>query len=62
MWDFLFEFTEGEWEGEQVLCEAESKQAAFHTMYDEWDFDPDELKYMGRLPVSVGEQLGLDTY
>lgn len=62
MWDFVFEFTSGDWEGEQVLCEAESKQAAFHTMYDEWDFDPDELKFIKRISVEEGEALGLDTY
>jgi hypothetical protein len=62
MWDFVFEFIDGEWEGEQVLCETESEQAAFRTMYDVWGFDPDELKFVKKISVEEGEALGLDTY
>lgn len=62
MYDFLFEFVSGEWEGEQVLCEAESKKAACRTMYEVWDFDPEELVFVERLTVEQGEALGLDTY
>lgn len=62
MFDFLFEFIDGEWEGEQILCEESTLTDAWKTLCGTWDFERNELRFIERMSVEEGEMLGLDTY
>ena len=62
MFDFLFEFIDGEWEGEQILCEEPTLADAWETLCGTWGFERKELRFIERMSVEEGEMLGLDTY
>lgn len=62
MYDFLFEFIDGEWEGEQILCEESTLADAWETLCGTWGFKRNELHFIERMSVEEGEWLGLDTY
>ena len=62
-YDFLFELTEySENEGEQILCEAPSLDAAYTYLTDLYGFDRCEVRFIEKMSVAEGEMLGLDTY
>ena len=63
MYDFLFELTEySENEGEQILCEAPSLDAAYTYLIELHGFEYKEVRFIERMSVTEGEMLGLDTY
>ena len=63
LYDFLFELTEfSKNEGELILCEEENAVAAYHTLIDKYGFLPEEIRFIERVSVEVGEMLGYDTY
>ena len=63
MYDFLFELTEySENEGEEILCEAPSLDAAYIYLTELYGFDHEELRFIEKMSVAEGEMLGLDTY
>ena len=62
-YDFLFELTEqSENEGEQILCEETTLDAAWNCLLNMYGFEKGELRYLDRLSIEDGEMLGLDTY
>lgn len=62
LYDFLFELTEfSDNEGEQILVECETLGEARETLrYN--GFHDDEVMFLGRMSVELGEMLGYDTY
>jgi hypothetical protein len=62
MFDFLFEFIDGEWEGEQILCEEPTLADAWETLCGQYGFERKELRFIERMSIEEGEMLGLDTY
>jgi hypothetical protein len=62
MYDFLFELTCGDNEGEFVLCEAENLDAAYWCLVFENGFEYEELRFVEKMETWEGELLGLDTY
>ncbi len=63
MYDFLFELTEySENEGEEILCEAPTLDAAYNYLIELHGFKRKELRFIERMSVEEGEWLGLDTY
>jgi len=63
MYDFLFELTEySDNEGEQILCEAASLDAAYICLTELYGFEQNELRFIEKMSVAEGEMLGLDTY
>jgi len=63
MYDFLFELTEySDNEGEQILCEAASLDAAYICLTELYGFERNELRFIEKMSVAEGEMLGLDTY
>ena len=62
-YDFLFELTENsENEGEQILCEETTLEAAWNCLLNMYGFERNELRFIERMSVEEGEWLGLDTY
>lgn len=62
LYDFLFELTEfSDNEGEQILVECETLGDAHEILHDN-GFTADEVKFLGRMSVELGEALGYDTY
>ena len=62
-YDFLFELTENsENEGEQILCEETTLDAAWNCLLNMYGFERNELRFIERISVEEGEMLGLDTY
>ena len=62
-YDFLFELTENsENEGEQILCEETTLEAAWNCLLNMYGFERRELRFIERMSVEEGEMLGLDTY
>lgn len=62
LYDFLFELTEfSDNEGEQILVECETLGDAREILRDN-GFTADEVKFLGRMSVELGEALGYDTY
>ena len=62
LYDFLFELTElSNNEGEQILVECETLGDAREILRDN-GFTADEVKFLGRMSVELGETLGYDTY
>ena len=62
MFDFLFEFIDGEWEGEQILCETDTLADAWDILCGQYEFERRDLRFIERMSVEEGEWLGLDTY
>lgn len=62
MYDFLFELTCGDNEGEFVLCEAGNLDAAYWCLVFENGFEYEELRFVEKMETWEGELLGLDTY
>lgn len=63
LYDFLFELTEeSENEGEQILCEAPSLDAAYTYLIELYGFEKRELRFLEKMETWQGEMLGLDTY
>ena len=63
MYYFLFELTKySDNEGEQILCEAPSLDAAYTYLIELYGFTKKELRFIERMSVEEGERLGLDTY
>lgn len=62
MYDFLFELTCGDNEGEFILCEAENLDAAYWCLVFENGFEYEELRFVEKMETWEGELLGLDTY
>lgn len=63
MKDFLFELTEdSENEGELILCEEESLDAAWRCLVVDNGFEYKELRFIEEMSVEEGEMMGLDTY
>ena len=62
MYDFLFELTCGDHEGEFILCEAENLYAAYSCLVFEHGFEYEELRFIEKMETWEGELLGLDTY
>lgn len=63
MKDFLFELTEdSENEGELILCEEESLDAAWRRLVVDNGFEYKELRFIEEMSVEEGEMLGYDTY
>lgn len=63
MKDFLFELTEdSENEGELILCEEKSLEAAWRRLVIDNGFEYKELRFIEEMSVEEGEMLGLDTY
>jgi hypothetical protein len=62
MYDFLFELTCGDNEGEFVLCEAENLDAAYWCLVFENGFEYEELGFVEKMETWEGELHGLDTY
>lgn len=62
LYDFLFELTEfSDNEGEQILVECETLGGAREILRHN-GFTNDEVKFLGRMSVELGEMLGYDTY
>lgn len=62
-YDFLFEFTEdSDNEGEQILVEETTLDAAWNTLVFINGFEYKELRFIERMEVWEGELLWLDTY
>lgn len=60
--DYLFEIIAGDGEGEEILCEAVSKEDAINILVYNYGFFEGELKYLGEYTVEEGEIMGIDTY
>lgn len=62
-YDYLFELTEeSNNEGERILCEETTLDAAWNCLLNMYGFEKEELRYIDCLSVAEGEILGLDTY
>lgn len=62
-YDYLFELTEdSENEGEQILCEETSLEAAYDCLINMYGFNENELHFIEQMETWEGELLGLDTY
>jgi len=62
-YDFLFVLTEySDNEGEEILCEAPSLDAAYTYLTELYGFDRNEVRFIEKMSVAEGEMLGLDTY
>ena len=55
MYDFLFELTEGE----QILCEAPSLDAAYTYLTELYGFEDTELHFIKQLTTQDGKMLAL---
>ena len=53
MYDFLFELTCGDNEGEFILCEAENLDAAYWCLVFENGFEYEELRQYNQCPLTV---------
>lgn len=62
-YDFLFELTEdSDNEGERILCEETTLDAAYNCLVYMYGFDYKELRFIEQMETWEGELLGLDTY
>ena len=62
-YDFLFVLTEeSENEGEEFLVETSTLKEAVELLVNDYDFRPEEFRFIERLEIWEGEMLGLDTY
>lgn len=63
LYDYLFVMTDkSEAEGEEFLVEETSLENAKRLLIENYDFKPEEFRFIERMSVEEGEWLGLDTY
>lgn len=63
MYDFLFVGAEDtDYEGEELLCEEPTLEAAWNTLDHYYGFTHEDLRFVRKMSVEEGEMLGLDTY
>lgn len=60
--DYLFEIVAGDGEGEEILCEAISKEDAINILVYNYGFFEGDLKFLGEFTIEEGEIMGIDTY
>lgn len=60
--DYLFEIIAGDGEGEEILCEAVSKEDAINILVYNYGFFEGDLKFLGEFTIEEGEIMGIDTY
>ena len=60
MYDFMFEITGGDNEGEQFFVECDTMREAWEIADENFPTEP--LRCWGKYSLEEGEMLGLDTY